>query len=58
MVEMKYLTEAQVAKLFNIKPLTLAKLRRSGQGPKFFRVGGSIRYLEETVLKWVKDKQR
>jgi len=38
------LTEKQVAAMLNINPATLNNWRQQGKGPKYVKVGGSIRY--------------
>jgi len=40
----RMLTEKQVATLLNINRATLSNWRSSGKGPKYVKVGGSIRY--------------
>jgi len=40
----RMLTEKQVAAMLNINPATLNNWRQQGKGPKYVKVGGSIRY--------------
>jgi predicted DNA-binding transcriptional regulator AlpA len=46
------LDEGEAAKLIGSARPTLAKMRRQGRGPQFFKVGERIRYLRGSVLKW------
>lgn len=52
------MTEKEAAEYLRIKFETLAKLRREGKGPPYSRIGGSIRYIKETVQNWVKTQER
>jgi len=54
----EYLTEAEVAKMLKLSPFTLARLRKNGEGPDYVKVGGTIRYIKETVHEWVKSQER
>lgn len=42
--ERKYFSEKEIASMLGFQPNTLAKWRWKGIGPKFKRVGRSIRY--------------
>lgn len=52
------MTEAQAAEVLKIKHSTLAKLRKEGKGPPYAMVGGSIRYIREDLIHWVRSQQR
>lgn len=54
----QYLTEAEVAEMLKLSPYTLARLRKGGGGPAYVKIGGSIRYIKETVQEWVKAQER
>lgn len=50
-----FLTEADLAKAWNISPSTLEKMRRKndGSGPPYLRIGRSIRYCPVETAKWL-----
>lgn len=43
---------AGVARLLDLAPITLYQWRRHGAGPRFFRIGRSVRYRLGDVLAW------
>ncbi|WP_082737934.1 MULTISPECIES: helix-turn-helix domain-containing protein [unclassified Sphingomonas] len=43
------LTTKDAAAYLNIKPETLTKWRWAGTGPKYYRVGGAVRYDKNDV---------
>lgn len=56
-IDMKLLTEKEVAELLNLQPATLRTWRYNKRGPKFVRVEGAVRYRLEDVLSCVEDGQ-
>lgn len=46
---MKHLKTKEVADRFNITVQTVKLWRRTGKGPKFLRIGDSIRYKQTDV---------
>ncbi len=51
-----YLTEKQVAEMFQISVTTLQKWRHNSTGPRFFRFGQRIvRYLEEDIINYLEE---
>lgn len=50
-----FLTEADLAKAWNISPSTLEKMRRKndGSGPPYLRIGRSIRYCPVETTNWL-----
>jgi predicted DNA-binding transcriptional regulator AlpA len=46
------LTQNDLAKLLKLSVRTLERLRVSGRGPKFLRIGHSIRYRPEDAQSW------
>jgi excisionase family DNA binding protein len=54
----EYLTEKEAAEILKVSPYTLAKLRKEGNGPPYVKIGGSIRYIKETIQEWVKAQER
>ena len=46
------LTQKQCAELLRLSERTLERLRVSGTGPKFVRMGRSVRYRQSDVEAW------
>jgi predicted DNA-binding transcriptional regulator AlpA len=49
----EYLTALQVSQLTGFSVKALEKYRATGEGPKYLRVGSSIRYRVDDVRKWM-----
>lgn len=49
----RLLTQAEAAKLLSLSERTLERLRVSGGGAKFVRLGKSVRYRECDLIAWV-----
>jgi predicted DNA-binding transcriptional regulator AlpA len=52
------LQPADVAKLLRVSLSWLAKSRLTGTGPRFVKVGRSVKYLESAVRDFIKSRQR
>lgn len=52
------LTTKEAAQLCRCAPITLAKLRCSGGGPTFLKIGRSVRYALADVDAWLATKRR
>ena len=52
------LTPKEVAKILGVSVRTLERWRYEGCGPRFCRVGGGVRYLEEDLLAFVEQGRR
>jgi predicted DNA-binding transcriptional regulator AlpA len=52
------LSERDVAKLLKLSRSTLRKWRRQGMGPRYFRLGRSIRYFRPDVQAFVESGER
>jgi predicted DNA-binding transcriptional regulator AlpA len=52
------LTDRDVAALTGLARSTLAKLRLSGEGPRFIKLGASVRYRVDDVQIWVAAQPR
>jgi predicted DNA-binding transcriptional regulator AlpA len=52
------LTPAEVAKLIRRPETWLAKLRMTGDGPRFLKVGGKVRYRRSALEAWLADCER
>jgi hypothetical protein len=52
------LTEADVARELQVRGNFLAKLRCSGNGPPFIRIGGKIRYRRSALIAWLDGRER
>lgn len=53
MSDEKYLKPREAAAFISSSKSTLAKLRLSGAGPKFVRIGRAIRYREIDLDSWM-----
>jgi predicted DNA-binding transcriptional regulator AlpA len=51
-------TSNEVADRLKIKPKTLSEWRSAGKGPKFFRVGRTIRYRESEIRSWLESQSK
>ena len=49
----KYLKPSEAAELLRSSKSTLAKLRLSGAGPTFVRIGKAIRYRQSDLHRWM-----
>ncbi len=52
------LTEAELARMFRVHPKFFAKLRVTGGGPIFLKIGTAIRYEPAEVEAWKKRQGR
>lgn len=50
------LCEKDVAKLLNVAERTVRRARVDGDGPKFLKIRGSIRYRQQDVLDFIAEK--
>jgi excisionase family DNA binding protein len=48
----RYLKPKAAAEYLNLGQSTLAKLRSSGEGPRFLKLGRSVRYAPEDLQAW------
>lgn len=49
----RILTEQEASPLVGLKVSTLQKLRVSGGGPRFAKLGRAVRYREEDLEEWL-----
>lgn len=56
MMGFQLITEEEAAEIMKISPKTLGDLRRKGQGPAYIKIGGSIRYEKNHLIKWVENQ--
>jgi predicted DNA-binding transcriptional regulator AlpA len=54
----RLLTTKDAADVLRLSTSWLAKARMRGDGPPYVKLGGSIRYLESTFVRWMKVHQR
>jgi predicted DNA-binding transcriptional regulator AlpA len=54
----RLLTTKDAADLLRLSTSWLAKARMRGDGPPYVKLGGSVRYLESTLVQWMKVQQR
>ncbi len=52
-----YLTEPEAAQLSGFSPAWFRRMRWSGGGPIFVRVGRSIRYPKIKLLSWLAERE-
>jgi excisionase family DNA binding protein len=56
--ELLLYTEKQVAELLTMSNRTLQDWRVKGGGPKFMKIGSSVRYRKSDLLEWLKKRER
>ncbi len=49
----RFISDGELETLTGIKRGTWQKKRARGEGPRFYRIGGSIRYDLAEVLRWI-----
>ena len=54
---MELLKPNDVSKILKISLAVLAKMRQDGEGPPYSKIGGSVRYDKEQLIKWVKSQE-
>ena len=52
-----FLRDTQVAKLINCSPQTLRNQRFLGKGIPYVKAGRAVRYEEEEVIKYMRDRK-
>ncbi len=52
------ITPEEAAKLLRLSLSWLAKARMRGDGPPYILIGRSIRYREDTLVQWMKGRER
>jgi len=52
------LTPSELADYLSLKPKTLETMRRRGDGPKFKKLGRTVRYLGSDIRKWFGEQTR
>lgn len=52
-MEIKLLKQIDLEKLLGLKPSTLEQMRLTGRGPRFCKIGRSVRYRYEDVTAWI-----
>lgn len=55
MTEIKLLRQIDLEKLLGLKPSTLEHMRLTGKGPKFCKIGHSVRYRVDDVTDWINE---
>ena len=54
-MSIRFMTARQCAQLIGVSVGTLARWRGVGKGPNYCKLGNSIRYMLEDVIKWAHD---
>ena len=52
------LTQDQLAEYLQLQPKTIETMRRRGDGPRFIKVGRSVRYRGSDIRDWFDDQTR
>jgi DNA-binding transcriptional MerR regulator len=52
MTKAGYMTEGEVAEMFNVSIHTVRQWRQRGQGPPYRKIVSQVRYLKDDVEKW------
>jgi predicted DNA-binding transcriptional regulator AlpA len=52
-VELRFISEVELETLTSVSRRTWQKHRLFGRGPRFYRLGGAIRYKLAEVLEWI-----
>lgn len=52
------LTTKQAATRLGCAPHTLAKWRLDGSGPRFMKLGRAVRYSEDALQNWMRERER
>lgn len=52
------LTPEEAAKLVRVSLSWFAKARMRGDGPPYILIGRSVRYREDALVQWVKERER
>ena len=47
------LTQRDAARLLTLSQRTLERMRLHGNGPRYCKLGGSVRYREEDLAAWI-----
>jgi predicted DNA-binding transcriptional regulator AlpA len=54
-VPSELLTQDQVADIFQVSPRTVEDWRATGKGPRFIRIGRSVRYRDSDITVYLDD---
>ena len=52
----EYLNEKEVAQIYNLSVTTLRKWRLLGRGPRFVKLGRSVRYSAADLAGWLESR--
>lgn len=52
----KLLKQIDLENLLGLKPSTLEQMRLTGRGPKFCKIGRSVRYRVEDLTAWIAER--
>jgi predicted DNA-binding transcriptional regulator AlpA len=53
----KLMTDVEVGEMLGLTPQTLRTWRSDGQGPRFAKLGGAVRYDEADVREWIEKRK-
>lgn len=57
-LQQRLLTYEDVADLTGLSPGTIRYLRHKGTGPRGFKLGRRVRFTQEDVQAWIRDRRR
>ena len=57
MEKITYMKDTEAAKYLNISVHTLRAYRKKGEGPKFHKLGRSVRYTAENLDLWARGEE-
>ncbi len=57
-IDEELLTPKEVSAITKIKTTTLGSWRWSGKGPKYCKVGGSVRYPKSQLERWIQENSK
>jgi predicted DNA-binding transcriptional regulator AlpA len=50
------LSQADLSRLLGLSQRTLERMRLQGNGPRYCKLGGSVRYREEDLAAWINSR--
>jgi len=54
----KLLTDVELAELLNVTRSTVRSWRIKGKGPRYYKLGGAVRYAEKDIQEWMETSRK